>query len=125
MGFVRFAVLKVREPLHGEVAGLATDEPTGVEQLGRGSDAEGERFAKLQLRLTVVPFDQAAKIEEDPLVQAKMRDRILTLLTGKSYEELSTPVGKEGFRREIKTVLSPLLEKGEIQEVLFQDFVVQ
>ena len=89
------------------------------------SDEEGERFARLQLRLTVVPFSTAQKIDGDELLQAKMRDRILTLLTGKNYEDLATPIGKEGFRREIKTVLDPIIDDGEIEEVLFQDFVVQ
>jgi chemotaxis protein MotB len=89
------------------------------------SDGGGERFARLQLRLTVVPFGTAQKIDGDEMMQAKMRDRILTLLTGKTYDDLASPIGKEGFRREIKTVLDPIIEDGQIEEVLFQDFVVQ
>ena len=89
------------------------------------NDPEGERYAKLQLGLSVVPAKQAATISEDLLVQAKMRDRVLTLLTAQTFEELSTPLGKEALRREIKARLDPLIEEGEVQEVLFQDFVVQ
>jgi flagellar FliL protein len=88
-------------------------------------DKNRERFAKLDVRLTVVPAGMAGRINEDILLQAKMRDRILSLLTTKNYEVLSTSVGKEGFRREIKTALTPLVEDGEIQEVLFTNFVIQ
>jgi len=85
----------------------------------------GDRFAKMNLRLTVSPGSVAETIGEDEVIQAKMRDRILTLLTSKSLEELIGPVGKEALRREIKAHLGPLIEDGEIQEVLFSDFVVQ
>lgn len=106
---------------HTGPAGLVSME-TFLVNISQGAD---ERFAKLQLRLTVVPDSLATKMTEDPLIQAKMRDRVLTLLASKSYEEVSTPIGKESFRREIKTVLEPLVEDGEIREVLFQEFVVQ
>ena len=86
---------------------------------------EGDRFAKVDLRLTVVPSSSASRITNDELLMAKMRDRILTLLSAKSFDELSSPLGKEGFRRELKARLSPLVEDGEIQDVLFQDFMVQ
>ena len=89
------------------------------------NDPGGERYAKVSLQLSVAPSSLAGEITEDPLTLAKMRDRVLTLLTSKSYDELKTPIGKEGFRREIKLSLAPLVEEGEIQDVLFQDFVVQ
>ena len=87
-----------------------------------GSD--GERHAKLTLGLTVAPADLVEEIDADKLLQAKMRDRVLTLLSMKSYDQLISPLGKEGFRREIMAQLNPLLEAGEIREVLFSEFVV-
>lgn len=89
------------------------------------NDPDGERYAKVQLQLTVVPDSVVSDIAEDTLLMAQMRDRVLTLLSAKSFEELSSPIGKEGVRREIKARLDPLLPEGEIQEVLFQDFLVQ
>ncbi len=86
---------------------------------------EGDRFAKLTLQLTVTPGSLAPKVTEDEILQAQMRDRVLTLLTSKTLDELIGPVGKEGLRREIRAHLNPLIEDGEIQEVLFSDFVVQ
>ena len=88
-------------------------------------DGSGERFARLELKLAIVPRDQVDAIAADPLLTARMRDRVLTLLTSKTFEELSDPLGKEGFRSEIRMRLSPLLEEGEIKEVLFSEFVVQ
>ena len=105
------------------------EEPAGLLELdtflANINYGEGERFAKLQVRLAVVPESEVAKLQEDTLLMARIRDRILTLLTSKSYDELSDPLGKEGFRSEIRMRVEPLLEEGEIREVLFSDFVVQ
>jgi flagellar FliL protein len=85
----------------------------------------GDGYVKVNMRLAVTPASLTGAVEGDELLQAKLRDRVLTLLTSKSAEELISPLGKEGFRREIKSVLGPLLDGGEIQEVLFSEFVVQ
>ncbi len=89
------------------------------------SDEGGDRFAKLDLRLAIRPGSEVDSMKDDTLLQAKIRDRVLTLITSKSFQELVGPVGKEALRRELKAHLSPLLEEGEIDEVLFADFVVQ
>jgi flagellar FliL protein len=89
------------------------------------NDPSGDRYVKVTLRLAVAPNELATKVGEDALLQARMRDRVLTLLTSKTVEELISPLGKEGFRREIQENLKPLIDKGEVQEVLFADFVVQ
>ena len=89
------------------------------------NDPDGERYAKLQLRLAIIPKDRVSDIEGDTLMIARMRDRVLTLLTSKTFDELSDPLGKEGFRNEIRMRLAPLIEEGEIREVLFNEFVVQ
>lgn len=91
---------------------------------------DGDRHAKLKLDLAVVPAGLADRVAGDTLLQARLRDRVLTLLTSKSFDELRSPVGKEGFRREVKARLDPLLEGvdstgGQIDEVLFSEFVVQ
>jgi flagellar FliL protein len=66
------------------------------------SSAQGDRFAKVDLQLTVTPAELAHEMEEDVLLTAKLRDRVLTLLTSKAAEDLLTPLGKEGLRRELK-----------------------
>ena len=89
------------------------------------NDPAGERHARLSIKLAITPEEQVAEIKADPLLMARLRDRILTLLTSKTYGQLNDVDGKELFRKEILERLNPLLEGGEVTEVLFSDFVVQ
>ena len=89
------------------------------------NDSSGERYAKLQVKLAVTPQEKVAEVTADPLLMARLRDQVLTLLTSKTYQDLSDPAGKEEFRSEIQQRLSPLVEGGEVKEVLFAEFVVQ
>ncbi len=89
------------------------------------NDPVGARHARLRIKLAIVPEEQVAEIKADFLLMARLRDRILTLLTSKTYRQLNDAKGKEVFRKEILERLNPLLEKGEVKEVLFSDFVVQ
>jgi flagellar FliL protein len=117
-------------PKHAEAtASTAPHEQPGVVAMDpflvNITDPTGDRYVKVNLRLAVSSGHLAEEIGANELLQARMRDRVLTLLASKSIEELSDPLGKEGFRREIKTHLQPLIQDGEIQEVLFSDFIVQ
>ena len=89
------------------------------------NDPVGARHARLRIKLAIVPEEQVAEIKADLLLMARLRDRILTLLTSKTYGQLNDAKGKEVFRKEILERLNPLLERGEVKEVLFSDFVVQ
>ena len=89
------------------------------------NDPVGALHARLRIKLAIVPEEQVAEIKADLLLMARLRDRILTLLTSKTYRQLNDAKGKELFRKEILERLNPLLESGEVKEVLFSDFVVQ
>ena len=89
------------------------------------NDPSGDRFMKLTLRLTISPESVAGEVSDDPLMLARLRDRILTVLTTKTFMELVSPLGKENLRLEIQSQLGPLLASGEVQDVLFSEFVVQ
>lgn len=105
------------------------EEPAGLLELEQFltnvHDPSGERYARLTVKLAIVPRPRADEIKADSLVMARMRDGVLTLITGKTFEELSDPAGKEIFRAEIQQRLNSLVEDGRIREVLFSDFVVQ
>jgi flagellar FliL protein len=88
-------------------------------------DPSGERYMKLTLRLTISPESAAAKADGDALLMARMRDRILTVLTSKTYAELGNPLGKENLRHEIRAQINPLVQPGQVKDVLFSEFVVQ
>lgn len=89
------------------------------------NDPGEDRYVKIRIKLTVSPVGIAENLDEDELLVARFRDRILTLLSTKTYEDLSTPLGKETLRREIKSRIAPVITEGEIQDVLFSEFVVQ
>ncbi len=122
------AFFMTRKPAEGE-GQTAKKEPPGLIALesfvvnleGGGKD----RFAKLNLQLTVEPAAVAEAVLDDPLLLAKIRDRTLTLIASKTYDELITPLGKESLRREVKARINPLLEDGEVEDVLFSEFMVQ
>jgi flagellar FliL protein len=89
------------------------------------NDPSGERYCKLTIKLAIVPGDKVDGIKENPLLLARIRDQVLTLLSGKTFQELSDPQSKETFREDVRTRIGKLLEETEIQEVLFSEFVVQ
>ena len=89
------------------------------------NDANGKHHARLQLKIAISPESVATAVKGNPLLMARMRDQGLTLLTSKTYQELSQSEGKERFRGEIAERLAPLLPDGKVSEILFSDFVVQ
>ena len=54
----------------------------------------------------------------------KIRDKIIRILTAKSFKEVQTQKGKEQLAKEIKTTINKML-KIQIERVGFSDFVVQ
>jgi flagellar FliL protein len=105
------------------------DSPPGVVELESFltniNDPSGERYCKLTIKLAVVPADTVDTIGKDALLLARMRDQVLTVLSGKTFHELSDPKGKEAFREDVRVRLGELLTVAEIQQVLFSEFVVQ
>ncbi|MBW2355063.1 MAG: flagellar basal body-associated FliL family protein, partial [Deltaproteobacteria bacterium] len=55
----------------------------------------------------------------------RMRDRILLILPAKKFKDIRTASGKESLRKEIIAQLNPLLDKNEITNLYFQEFVIQ
>lgn len=89
------------------------------------NDPRGKHHARLQLKVAISPESAAEAVKSEPLLMARMRDQVLTLLTSKTFDELSQSDGKESFRKEIAGRLAPLVDSGKVEEVLFSDFVVQ
>ena len=89
------------------------------------NDPRGERYMKVTLRLTLAPESAADGILADELQLARIRDRVLTVLMSKSFEELSGPLGKENLRLEVQAQVDTLLADGAVRDVLFSEWVVQ
>ena len=90
-------------------------------------EPDQKHFVKLRLQVTISPEERIAVLAENQLLIARCRDRILTLLSSKSYSELSSPLGREALRREIKARLEPLFdgEDDKLEDILFSEFMVQ
>lgn len=54
----------------------------------------------------------------------KIRDKIIRILTAKTFKDLATQEGKENVAEEIKVGINKMLQI-EIERVGFSDFVVQ
>ncbi len=87
--------------------------------------SSGKRHARVSIKLAVSPEERAAEVTEDPLAVARLRDLVLTLLTSKSFEELSSAEGKAALREELVQKANAVIEPGTVKEALFGEFVVQ
>ena len=102
-------------------------EPAGVLEMETflTNINDPNRHARVQVKLAVAPESKIADIEGNALLMARLRDRVITLLTAKTYKDLVDPKGKQTFREEIQTELRPLIGEAELREVFFADFVVE
>jgi flagellar protein FliL len=89
------------------------------------ADMEAPRFLKVTFKLGLDEESLGEKYGEDPVILSAVRDKILSLLSVKSADEILTPAGKDKLRTEIKEKLNPIFPKGKIVEVFILDFVVQ
>lgn len=55
----------------------------------------------------------------------EIRDALLLLLAGKSFEDISTPQGKIALRGELVARLNSVLNTGSVRMLYFTEFVVQ
>jgi flagellar FliL protein len=101
-------------------------EPAAIVQLDPFvTNIADERRARLQVALAVAPVGRAAEVMADPLLVARLRDKVLTMLAARTSGELGSPLGKENFRKQVRLAAQQLIADGEVQEALFVDFVIQ
>lgn len=110
----------------------APSEPAALVELAPFlTNIADRRKARVEMALAVAPIGLSEEIAADPLLVAQLRDRILTMLAARTYEDLSSPAGKEGFREKIRVSAQRILtdadlgDEAEVQEALFVDFVIQ
>jgi flagellar FliL protein len=89
------------------------------------ADPKGDRFLKLGLRAVVNDATLVAAFRTDELLKARVRDRVISVLTSKSYADISSTAGKEGLRQELRSEMNSVLPEESIEEVLFVEFAVQ
>ncbi len=83
--------------------------------------SRGQSIAKVSLEFEV---DNEAVIKEIEKRKPQIRDVLITLLSSKSLNEISTIEGKDSLREEIRDTVNRFLTKGKIKRVLFTDLMV-
>ncbi len=135
-----YFVLQKQNTEEGKDAALATDEE-GAE----AKQAEAERLEKranfplesfivnladpggkryLSTRI-VLEFSDKKRVEALQNKLPQIRDRVLMILPTKTYKELKSVEGKDALKNTLIEDLNGLLQKGEITNVYFQEFVIQ
>ena len=85
------------------------------------SGPSGQRYLKLGMEVEV-NADVSAAIKAN---SARIRDAVIMLLAGKTYDDISSPDGKVLLKAEVAARLNQILGAQRIVRVYFTDFVVQ
>jgi flagellar FliL protein len=113
---------------HGEESGVhgaeapPSDTPLLVADLVvNPARSGGTRFLVAAVSLVGEQRALAALSARD----AEMRDRLLTLLAGRTVDELSDVTGRETIREELRAALNSLLGYEGIRRIFFTQFLIQ
>jgi flagellar FliL protein len=82
--------------------------------------SKGHKVAKVNVELEL---EGEHALEEMEKRKAHVRDTIISLLSSKSFEDVSSREGKDGLRVEIKDTINAFLLKGKIRNVFFTEFI--
>ncbi len=89
------------------------------------ADPEGDRYIKCTMRLVLDRAEAAETVKSDDLAITRVRDRVLTLLSSKTFAQVATTEGKESLRKEIQEQVSSVLHDAAVSEVYYTEFIVQ
>ncbi len=110
----------IDEEVDGQVSGAIEVYPLDTFIVNLDGEG-GRRYLKEKMTLEV---DGRKKGELDKQLH-KVRDAILILLTGKTYEDLRGAEGKYALREEVKGRVGRIAGKSVVKEVYLEEFVVQ
>lgn len=82
--------------------------------------SRGQKLVKINMELEVNNVDVQQEIDK---LKPKIRDIIIIIVSGKSYQQLSTSDGKDNLRKEIRDQVNLFLTKGKINSVFFTEFL--
>ena len=82
--------------------------------------SKGRRVAKVNIELSVDGEGITTEIDQR---KAQVRDIIIILLSGKSYDQVANKEGKDKLKEQIKDTVNAFLTKGKIKEVYFTEFI--
>ena len=82
----------------------------------------GRRYLKMTMELELDDKTVESEIKQK---MPQIRDSILILLSGKSFEDINTIGGKYKLKDEIITRINTILIGGRIRQIYFTEFVIQ
>lgn len=85
-------------------------------------DPHGKRYLKLRLELELNADEVRVEVDRR---MPQFKDTILTLLSSKTYEDVSSLEGKLQLRAEMISMLNRYLQSGSIENIYFTEFIVQ
>jgi flagellar FliL protein len=82
--------------------------------------SKGRRVAKVNMEMEVEGEGVVSEIDQR---KAQVRDIIIILLSGKTYDQVSNREGKDKLKEQIRDTVNAFLTKGKIKEVYFTEFI--
>jgi flagellar FliL protein len=115
------------DPAHAEVKKHVKPEFVVIDAFTVNLQPEnGEQYLQIQFTLEVAGLEQVEAIKTN---MARVRSRVLLLLSAKKASELSTVEGKNQLSKEIIDVVKQPFAKDakpqEVTDVLFTSFIIQ
>ncbi|MFC1822958.1 flagellar basal body-associated protein FliL [Thermodesulfobacteriota bacterium] len=85
-------------------------------------DPLGKKYLKVVVELEL---DDVKLTEEIKMRLPQIRDTVITLLSAKTFEDVSQLEGKFQLRAEMLTMLNKNIKSGKIRRIYFTEFIVQ
>ena len=85
------------------------------------SGSRGRKLVKINMELEVTNADVQEEVEK---IKPKIRDYIIIIVSGKTFNDIATREGKDALREEIKNQINLFLTKGQISKVYFTEFIM-
>jgi len=82
----------------------------------------GKRFLRVKMDLELK--DQTV-FEQVRAQLPRVKDKLLTILSSKKFQDISTVEGKRDLRAEIAATIDSLFSKGAVTNVYFTEFVIE
>ncbi len=86
------------------------------------SDAGGKRYLKLTMKAKLSDKEVQAEVAGRNF---EIRDAVIMLLSSKEFQEIAKPEDKATLKQEVIFALNRLLQRGQVQDVYFTEFLVQ
>ena len=102
--------------------GPTVDYPSFIVNL---ADPGGQRYLKITLSLELSESKKDEFLTEVTTKEPQVKDIIITVLSSKTYDEVSTTQGKTALKQEIMRRVNTVMTKGRVLNVFITEFMVQ